>query len=753
MEKISFNSLQNIILNNKKVIVLILLLLMLIKVFYNVYLFEFKYKTSNEYKKLELMVISLEKVSDNKVSYLVKYNKDKFLLNIYLDNINSIEDYVKYKYGNILDINGKIVISEALGNPYEFNYKRYLNSNGIIGIITSYKVSKIQENKGNMFFKLIYDYKDLINEKIDGNLNDKEANLFKSILFSYDLYLDSDIKENISNVGLSYILNVSGKNISYILIMSYFFRKFYKKNTVKFIQVFLLIFLLILSSTQITTLRAFIVALISIIIPDNIRFSRIKKLIISMYIILFINPYSIFNFSFIFSYLCVLSTIFLYQPLKSIFNIYINKVLIKFSKFKYKKIIQKFLIKFNSLICFNICIIIFTFPLQIYLFNSFSLVSIISNILIIPLLSFIQCIGYISIFTIYFFNASDILILSCYLPLKLIIKIVEFLNLINIKIDFATPSLVSVLFYYLIIILILIKENLLKKLVLKYKKIRYKLKLLSNVLIIIFCIYIVFEQVYINYFEEYVYFFNVKQGNMCIIRKNRQTIIVDMGSTTKNLAGNILNTFLKAKNIKNIDLVLITHMHEDHLNGLFCLDEKIKVNQVAYGKIWHIVNNEYILFEEFIKQKNIKDLELSRGENINLKDINIECLSPKSNEKIYSQDEINSNSGVYLITIKDNNKNKKIIFMGDATIETEKDILLNYNNINLQHIDVLQVGHHGSKTSTTEELIKITYPKIALISSYKKVYSHPSDETIETLKKHNINIHITEENKALKIDL
>ena len=748
-----FNIVVNYFKKYKFIIMFLLIILLLLKTIYSIYLFEFKYKSFDQYKKMELMVVSLEKISDSKVSYIVKYNKDKFLLNIYLDDINTKEECVKYKYGDVLQISGKIVISESLGNPYEFNYKRYLNSNGIIGTITSYKVSKIQENKGNIFCKLIYTYKDLINDKIDENLNEKEANLLKSILFSYDLYLDSDVKENISNVGLSYILNVSGKNISYILVISYFFRKFYKKNTVKFIQVFLLIFLLILSSTQITTLRAFIVALISIIIPDNIKFSRIKKLIISMYIIVLINPYSIFNFSFIFSYLCVLSTIFLYQPLKSIFGIYINKVLIKISKFKYKKLIQKFLIKFNSLICFNICIIIFTFPLQIYLFNSFSLVSIISNILIIPLLSFVQCIGYISMLTIYFLNVSDVLILSCYLPLKLIIKIVEFLNLINIKIDFVTPSIVSILFYYLIIILILIKENLLKKLVLKYKKIRYKLKLLSNVLIITLSIYIVFEQVYINYFEEYVYFFNVKQGNMCVIRKNRQTIIVDMGSTTKKLAGNILNTFLKAKNIKNIDLILITHMHEDHLNGLFCLDEKIKVNQVAYGKIWHIVNNEYILFEEFIKQKNAKDLELSRGENINLKDVVIECLSPKSDEKIYSQDEINSNSGVYLITIKDNNKSKKILFMGDATIETEKDILLNYNNINLQNIDVLQVGHHGSKTSTTEELIKITYPKIALISSYKKVYSHPSDETIETLKKYNINIHITEENKALKIDL
>ena len=144
---------------------------------------------------------------------------------------------------------------------------------------------------------------------------------------------------------------------------------------------------------------------------------------------------------------------------------------------------------------------------------------------------------------------------------------------------------------------------------------------------------------------------------------------------------------------------------------------------------------------------------LCGGDNFNLDKILIKCLSPCSDKKIESSDEINSNSAVYKIEIKSNIKSKKtLLFMGDATVESERIILQKYRE-ELLGVDVLQVGHHGSKTSSSDEFIKVVLPKISVISSYKKVYNHPSEEVVNTLSKYNLNFHITENKKSLKIDL
>ena len=141
-------------------------------------------------------------------------------------------------------------------------------------------------------------------------------------------------------------------------------------------------------------------------------------------------------------------------------------------------------------------------------------------------------------------------------------------------------------------------------------------------------------------------------------------------------------------------------MHEDHINGILEINnENIKIKNVAYGKIWHNINEEYVKISDYLKNKNIESMVLCGGDNFNFDKILIKCLSPCSDKKIESSDEINSNSAVYKIEINSNIKSKKtLLFMGDATVESERIILQKYRG-ELLDVDVLQVGHHGSKTS------------------------------------------------------
>lgn len=129
-------------------------------------------------------------------------------------------------------------------------------------------------------------------------------------------------------------------------------------------------------------------------------------------------------------------------------------------------------------------------------------------------------------------------------------------------------------------------------------------------------------------------------------------------------------------------------------------------------------------------------------------EIKFKILSPDVNLKIKDNDVANANSIVTVINIE----NKNFLFMGDATKNTEKEILKNINTLP-EIIDVYQVGHHGSKTSSDNNFIGKLNIKEGIISSKKKVYNHPAKETLNTLSKHNIKVKITEKNGACKIKI
>ena len=91
----------------------------------------------------------------------------------------------------------------------------------------------------------------------------------------------------------------------------------------------------------------------------------------------------------------------------------------------------------------------------------------------------------------------------------------------------------------------------------------------------------------------------------------------------------------------------------------------------------------------------------------------------------------------------------KFLFMGDAGVKVEQDLLENYN---LQNIDVLKIGHHGSKTSSSREFINETNPKYSLISVGKdNKFGHPNQEVLNTLE--NSKIYRTDQNGSIMLKI
>ena len=203
---------------------------------------------------------------------------------------------------------------------------------------------------------------------------------------------------------------------------------------------------------------------------------------------------------------------------------------------------------------------------------------------------------------------------------------------------------------------------------------------------------------------------NVGQGDSILIRApfNSDNILIDTG---KPSAYNSLNTFLKSKSIHTLNTMIITHSDNDHSGNQENVEKDYIVKQVITTH-----------------QKDIK------SSVFDLFDINT----------ITSDDE-NESSIVNIINLNGN----QVCLMGDATEETERDIINNNPNLSC---DILKLGHHGSKTSSSDKFLDTVKPKLALISSGSySLYHHPSPEVIQKLLKRHISFLDTKESGDITI--
>lgn len=159
--------------------------------------------------------------------------------------------------------------------------------------------------------------------------------------------------------------------------------------------------------------------------------------------------------------------------------------------------------------------------------------------------------------------------------------------------------------------------------------------------------------------------------------------------------------------------------------------EELKVGQIVISNQGEISEN-YEKFKEIVKRKKIKVVIVGKGDRLKIeKDMYFDVLWP-NNDNLISENILNNNS----IVCKLHYKNFSMLFTGDIEEIAEKQILQEYkNNVQILNSNILKVGHHGSKTSSTQEFLEAVKPKIALIGVGKNnKFGHPNDGVIDRLE-------------------
>lgn len=633
-------------------------------------------------------------VSGTITSYQIKNGYTKIQITGTEPLIINYSEEKEFKLGQKIKAQGEFKIPKENTTWNLFNYRKYLLSLNIKYIFNADKITILNK-------KISLPYQ--IKNKIISYINTfKSSSHLHAFILGNDDYLDETTKNSYQKNGITHLLAISGMNITLISAIILKIVNFFIKNkTISYLIVFLsLVFFLFLTGLVPSILRAICLFIILTINKQlNLKIKTIYLLILLFSLFLFVNPYYLYNLGFLLSFI-------------------ISFYLIIFSKLISKS--QSFL---KELFTINIIAFLASTPLLIKNFFEINILSPVINCLFTPFVSLI--IYPLSLLTLFLKPLDN--------TLFYLIEIMEksslfFSKINNFNIVLCSLPVFFYILYYILITCILIKWD--------------KGKPLYTLLIIPALLF----HHSLSYLNPYttLTMIDVGQGDSILIKlkHNKGNILIDTGGQLNydgqkpyDLASNITIPYLKSEGISKLDYLIITHGDFDHAGMAENLINNFKVKNV----ITNTYSNELI--------ENIKNL--AKRKTIKFSQINTKVLTISQNKFTFLEGnqakDINDSS----LIIYANLEGENILLMGDASQNVESHLLRTYN---LPKMNILKVGHHGSRTSTSSKFINQIKPQISLISAgQNNIYSHPHKETLKTLK--DSKVFVTKDDGSVKINL
>lgn len=659
------------ILQYKHLIKIITIIIFIITLLYTNY-YPFKSKYTKDDKEF-IGIVTKYEVKEDKITIEIKAKEKLLITYKYQD-----KEFNNLSYGDKIKVKGTLITPSKNTNQNTFNYQKYLYYKKIYYLVEATSINKIANNHN-----YLYTIKNTLYQKIDKL---KSSNYIKTLLFC-DNTLSKEIKESYRINGISHLFSVSGMHINFFVSIIYLYlNKITYNKRIKYLitNIFIITYLILFPSSSL--LRSAVMSILySINYLLKLKIKKIDILLLTLGVSLLINPFIIYDLGYIYSY-----TITFFLVLSS-------------STLKKKN-------KINKIIYISLLSFLVSIPITIY--NSFeiNIISILLNIILVPIISII--ILPLTILT-YIFPILDSIL---YLFANTLETISLFISKINItKIIFPKPSLLIIVLYYIIFLL-------------SYQNKKY---FYLNIILLI----IIYISPYLNSNFEVV-MFEVGEADCHLIKYpyNKNTILIDTGKNEYKIKNEVI-PYLKSIGIKKIDYLIITHGDEDHIGGSITLINNFQVKNVILNK-----GTFTDIEKELIKNLNKKKIPYQ----ININKINL------SNHTIYllNNTKYNNENDNSIITYFTYQK-YKFLYMGDASINTEDNLLENYN---LNNISILKVGHHGSNTSSSKDFISQINPSISLISvGENNIYHHPNKEVINNLSKSRI--YRTDINNMVKLTI
>ena len=623
-------------------------------------------------KKVELDAIIIDKKT---YDYVNTYTLEINNIDNKKHNMKTIlSDKGNYEIMDRINIYGNFKNFDSLDNFNTFNYKKYLKTKKIFYEFKADKVEFIS-HESSIKFKI----REYIDSFFSNNLGITASKFMKSMIIGIDE--EDELFEDFRDLGLSHILAISGLHVNILVMFLDFIGKNIGANK-KYYGIFIMIFLAFYG--YIISFPVSIVRVISMYIFNylNIYFYKpkdnINTILFGILIVLLTNPFFIYSVGFYLSFGAIFSIYYINEKMENIFpNIP-------------KWLLTLFSVQFGTL------------PFVLYYFNTYNLLSLLANLIIIPIMSYVLISGFV--YLAIPFLPIGYIIDGVFELIKYIVDgISSISNIFEMK--FYSFTFMSIFLYFVFLICVFNYRYLLQNV----KK--YRIILSFFALILVKSLFL--QLITIN-------FIDVGQGDSFMIRAD-ETILYDTGGNPLNTesSGEKYVDYLRKNRIKKIDKIFLSHDDLDHIGNLDKILENIKVNEI-YGNS---------------KKYKTKDVQI--GEIFNGRNYSIQVI-------LDGKDGLSSNDSSVVLLLKVFHSN--FLLTGDIE-ESEDKIIIK------EDIDFLKVAHHASKYSTRELFLSNNKIKNAVISVGKNRYGHPSQEVLFRLNSKDINVLRTDIHGNIEIKI
>ncbi|HOA43052.1 MAG TPA: DNA internalization-related competence protein ComEC/Rec2 [Bacillota bacterium] len=645
-------------------------------------------------------------------------------------------------FGNKVQVKGKLSLPSGSRNPGLFDYKLYLKTRRIAGIITASDSHLEIAERGNRAIaamgKLKYSFSDSLDRFMD---RDAKALLF-GILFGDKLHIDDEIYEDFQRNGCAHILSVSGIHVSIIYV--YICRLFRNRRNpiVSACASGILFFYAALANFSDTVVRAFLMIIVHILSKFlHRRYDLLCCTSFSAFLMLLYNPFYLFSLGFQLSYLAVFTLAFaLPLAVSKIEKLNENK--------RYERIAALlhaaaplFIIQAGMA------------PASAYHFQYFSFSAFLINFPVIMLAGLILPLG-MGLIALSFnqgflfgFGAT---------AAELLIEIMIQLNRFAGEVGFSSMTVKSPSVWMLVIYYGLFFFFTSESFWILYRN-RNKV-LIVSICIFILCISVVSPYIMgENERRADIVFVDVGQGDCIHLRTpSGKNILIDGGGSTDYDTGKkVLLPYLLKNGVDRVDLAVVTHLHQDHYGGIASLCRLMPVRKLA---VYHAnrIKEEEILYDTGLDETQM--IYVAAGNRLHIEDdIYIDILYPNIHDEETSWQLISEEADENLcsLVLRVSYKGISLLVTGDMGFEGERLLMDSYKKASHEMLraDILKVGHHGSRFSTGDQFLDAVSPQAAVIQVGKNNFGHPHPDVIEKLEKKGIIVFRNDRHGAVLLDV
>ena len=622
-----------------------------------------------------------------------------------------------HQVGDNLTLDGQLLSPKELPGT-AFDYQKYLYRQKIQSLFITESSSVKKIAAPNILLSLANTTREKVRFAAHKFLKGDKEGLLLGILIGDTSRISEKTQEDFKATGLTHILAVSGQNVGMLILIFVFSFRLLKIRPIfqACLIATIVVFYTLVTQSQPSVLRASVMALVGV---AAWLLGRQKNLLsalsVTALVLLLYDPFLLFNIGFQLSFVATLAIV-LFLPAIRVKLERLPRVL-------------------RDLLAVSLAAQLGVTPILIYYFNQLSIISILANVLVVPVTALVLGLGLFASFST---HISSVFATPFFSLLNIFISYINDIAHVLALAPGATiftksPPLWGIAAYYVILTGFLLRP--------KQKTLRFP----AGAFVIMFLILMsatVWWGVLQNTTSSRlkVTFFDVGQGDSALIQTPQgNNVLVDGGEEPA-----VILKKLRISGVRKIDLLILSHPHLDHVGGLTAVVNKYPVGLVLDSGQAHS-SFQYHRFLNEVKDEKIPYKRARRGDKLKLGKLRVLILHPRTPFIADSDSDLNNNSVVAKFTFAD----FSVLFTGDAQTEAQKIMPDTKGNL---ASTVLKVPHQGSRDAASPAFLKKVAPRVAIVPvGENNPYGHPAQSTLTKLRSLGTRVYRTDRDGTVTV--